>query len=233
MGFFSHLVSVVKRVVKHPISSIKKIIHNPAKKILNKNLRNSKGYKKIGKPIVKIGVAVAVGAATGGVGIAASGLTFAGLSTAGAIAGGLSAAVNGGLSSKAFKPLKDIVIPGAAGLVIGNIARSGIGSKIGQGVSKVKQVAIKAGKAEAARIIAKVKGKTSRASIAKAVGSGVGNAFNHAGTAEQLSGVGGMQGVPVVQTVQQQAAQQQGQKSPAIKLALAAAAIEIAVHALS
>jgi len=106
------------------LQTVAKVVHSPVKAILPANLRNSKGWAKFGRPVVKVGTAVVIGAVTGGVSIAGGSVVFTGLSTAGAVTAGAVSAATGGLSSKAFQPLHDLALPAAAGLVGGNAWRS-------------------------------------------------------------------------------------------------------------
>jgi len=125
MSFFSHIGSVIHHVVSRPFHSIAKVIHNPTAALLNKSVRSSKGFKRFARPVIKIGTGVALGAVTGGIGLAG----FAGLSGAGAIAGGLASTLAGGFSSKAFKPLNNVVFPAAAGAAAGAFSRLSAASK--------------------------------------------------------------------------------------------------------
>ncbi|RME66289.1 MAG: hypothetical protein D6782_04640 [Alphaproteobacteria bacterium] len=136
MGFFSHVAHVVSHVVHNPAKAVAKVAHNPASAVLNKHIRTSKLYKNVARPVIKVGTAAAVGAATGGVGLAGGALTFSGFSAAGAAAGALSSAAAGGLTSKAFSPVKDVAIPAAAGLVAGNVARGAQWAKNAQNIKR-------------------------------------------------------------------------------------------------
>lgn len=213
MGFFSHIAGVVRHVVRNPAKAIRTAIHNPAAKILPHNVRTSKAYKKFARPVIKVGTGAAVGALTGGLGLVGGAVAFTGLSTAGAVAGGISSAAAGGLTSKPFKPVKQVVIPAAAGLVAGNAAR---GLKAAQAAQKAKTAASAAQKA---KTILKAKSAgTVAAKVASKAGQGgsllktADTALKTAGTALKTAGTAAAAGTALTQfkgAKQAQAAQAQ------------------------
>jgi len=75
--------------------------------LLGNNIRNSTIYRNVAKPIVKVGTGAATGFATSGG------------NPLGAIVGGLTSAMGNGLNDKGFNPLSNMVLPGAAGYVVG------------------------------------------------------------------------------------------------------------------
>lgn len=131
MSFWSNPFRSIRRIVQNPAKAVKQqivkkvvaFVKNPAKKVVNVHIRRSRIYKNIGRPIIKIGVAAAVGAATGGISLAANGVSFVGFSSAGALAAAGGSAVSGGLTNKAFQPVHDIALPAVAGVMAGNAAR--------------------------------------------------------------------------------------------------------------
>ncbi len=138
MSFFSHIFRTIRRTITRPIRTIAKVIHNPTSAILNRHIRSSKAFKNIGRPIIKIGTGIVLGSVTGGVGLAAGGLAFGGLSAAGAVAGGLASAASGGLTSKAFQPVNNVVIPASSGLLAGNLSKLTAVKNFSRGIKLVK-----------------------------------------------------------------------------------------------
>lgn len=138
-----------RRFIRSPVRAIVRVVKNPASKIIPANIRTTKVYKKIGRPIIKVGAGIALGAVTGGIGLAG----FAGLSAAGAVAGGVSSALAGGLNSKGFSPIKNALLPAAAGFLAGSASRNI--TEIKAATQSAKQVATSAIKKEAARVVAK------------------------------------------------------------------------------
>jgi len=169
-GYFGHIARVLSpRNLAH---NIKKLIHNPEAAILPAHTRNSTLWHKYGRPAEKIVAAVAVGAATAGAGtIAAAAAGYAGAATfgtvatstfvAGGISAGVGSALTGGLSSKAFQPMHDLIVPAGTGFVTGalsgtvksaysktELAKKGV-------YTTVKSVASNSIKTELARNVAK------------------------------------------------------------------------------
>ncbi len=178
MSFFSHVLGVVRRAVLNPVGSIKKAIHNPEAALLSKNLRTSRGWHRIGRPVVKVAAGVVVGGLTGGVGLAAGGLTFSGVSAAGAVAGGLASAAGGGTTSGAFNPVKNLVAPAAAGLVVGNVARYASGSRFGHWIAGEKSLAKKAAVTEIMRVKKRARQQLSVDNLARHAGAYAGAYVN-------------------------------------------------------
>jgi len=107
-------MSNVVKAVSHPLKSLGHLAKNPSKALLNNHIRTSSFYKNVGKPAIKIGAGIGLGALTGGLGSAAM------FSTAGGLAGGLTAAANGGLTSSGFTPMNNVVMPSIAGYTAGH-----------------------------------------------------------------------------------------------------------------
>jgi len=159
-----------KRFISHPVRAIVRVVHNPASKIIPHNIRKTKVYKKIGRPIIKIGAGVALGAVTGGISLTAG---FVGLSGAGAAAGGVASALAGGLSSKPFSPVRNALLPAAAGFLAGAAARNFTAIKAA--TQSAKQVAASVIKKEAARALAKAKAATTLEALLKTAGNFAGS----------------------------------------------------------
>lgn len=111
MGWFSKIVpkEVRKPIVNtvkaatHPGKAISHLVSNPADAIVPNNVQNSGIYKSVVRPIVKAGTGAGLGfLASGG-------------NPAGAVLGALSTLPSGGLTSKPFRPLPNVVAPIAAG----------------------------------------------------------------------------------------------------------------------
>ena len=96
-------MSGVIHAVTHPASAIKHLVHNPASAIVPKPVRDSSIYKNVVRPVVKVG--------TG----AAAGFVTSGGNPLGAVAGGITSAIGGGLTNNAFRPLPNLVGPAVVG----------------------------------------------------------------------------------------------------------------------
>jgi len=80
-----------------------RVIHNPAGTLLPHNLRTSSGYRNVVRPIAKIGEG------------ALAGFVTSGFNPAGAVAGGITSAIGGGLTNNPSRPLPNLVAPGLVG----------------------------------------------------------------------------------------------------------------------
>ena len=96
-------MSGIVHAVTHPVSAVKHLVHNPASAIVPKPVRDSSIYKNVVRPVVKVG--------TG----AAAGFVTSGGRPLGALAGGITSAIGGGLTNNAFRPLPNLVGPAVVG----------------------------------------------------------------------------------------------------------------------
>jgi len=110
-GFLSGLF----HAISHPAQAVSHLIHNPASSVVPVGVRNSSAYRNIVRPIVKVGT----GAATG--------FVTSGFNPLGALAGGVTSAIGGGLTNNAFRPLPNLVGPGVAGFGVGAATGKGLG----------------------------------------------------------------------------------------------------------
>ncbi|RMD97496.1 MAG: hypothetical protein D6816_17485, partial [Bacteroidetes bacterium] len=123
-------------VVKHPVTSTKKALHNPADLMLGNNIRQSSLYRNVVRPIAKTG--------TG----AASGFLASGFNPLGALAGGLAAAAGGGLTNQPFNPVQDVALPAVAGYMAApssSAGSSGAGASSGAASSGAGQLTLDTG----------------------------------------------------------------------------------------
>ena len=124
----------VGQLIHNPIQAVgklvqpntyKKIIHNPADALLGNNIQRSGIYKNIGRPIAKIGEG------------ALAGYVSSGLNPIGAIIGGATSALGGGLTNNASRPLPNLIGPAAAAYALSDPATvfaQGIQSGTAQGL---------------------------------------------------------------------------------------------------
>ena len=113
MGWWSN---IRRAVISKPIQQATKLAKNPAAHLVGENIKATPLYKNVVKPVVKVGTGAGLGFIGGGI--------------PGAIAGAGSAIAGGGLTSKGFQPLPNIVMPAAAGLTTGAIAGEGAGGQL-------------------------------------------------------------------------------------------------------
>ena len=108
-----HNARVVRRSVRHPGRSIRRLARNPAKQLLSSRIRRSRYYRNVARPVIKVGVAAGAAYLTGGGSLLAAG------------AGAAVSVSQGGLTSKPFNPVRDVVAPAAAGWAVGAIQTAG------------------------------------------------------------------------------------------------------------
>jgi len=105
---------------KNPLKSITHLVKNPSSAIVPKGIRNSSAYKNIARPVIKVGVGAAVG------------FVASGFNPAGAIAGGVTSAIGGGLTNNAFRPLPNLVGPAVVGAGLNPTVQNAAAGLFGQ-----------------------------------------------------------------------------------------------------
>jgi len=105
-SFLNRAVKGTANVVKHPVTSTKKALHNPADLMLGNNIRQSSLYKNVVRPAVKFGTDLGVGYLAG--------------DPAGLLAAGLSGTLAGDLGNKPFNPVQNLALPAVAGYTAGH-----------------------------------------------------------------------------------------------------------------
>ena len=102
-GYIGKVANNIGRAVAHPGTSLKKLAHNPADMILGNNIRKQSFYRNVARPVIKTGTGALAGYVTSG------------FNPMGAVYGGLTSALGGGLNNKAFSPITNVVMPAVAG----------------------------------------------------------------------------------------------------------------------
>jgi len=113
MGLFSGFI----KAVTHPGKSIKHLIHNPSSALVNRHIRNSSAYRNIARPVIKVGTGAAEGFLLGGGPI-------------GAVIGGTTSALGGGLTNNPFRPLPNLVAPALVSGGYGALQGTGLAGQL-------------------------------------------------------------------------------------------------------